>query len=182
MTGFFQSLVCKCPCRRGCTKKCQDQAKRLFFFVFLFIYFSYDFLLAIFFVVTSAFLSTGPNATIASSLGERNPGCGLSQSCISKLQRLRSPNQRGMLCTVQSYCTALWPDLCSTVKKLNIYYFAIFQYIVLWRHLKSPTCSILSHDQIEHIDSCTKNMTRVNCKFLLMKSPKKYFIFYLHFT
>ena len=130
MTGFFQSLVCKCPCRRGCTKKCQDQAKRLFFLFFLFIYFSYDFLLAIFFVVTSAFLSTGPNATIASSLGERNPGCGLSQSCISKLQRLRSPNQRGMLCTVQSYCTALWPDLCSIVKKLNIYYFEIFQYIL----------------------------------------------------
>ena len=39
MTGVFQSLVCKCPCRRGCTKKCQDQAKRLFFCFFcLFIF------------------------------------------------------------------------------------------------------------------------------------------------
>ncbi len=27
------------------------------------------------------------------------------------------------------------------------------------------------------IDLCTKNMTQVNCKFLLMKSSKKYFIF-----
>ena len=117
MTGVFQSLVCKCPCRRGCTKKCQDQAKRLFFLFFCLFIFRMIFCWQFFFVVTSAFLSTGPNATIASSLGERNPGCGLSQSCISKLQRLRSPNQRGMLCTVQSYCTALWPDLSSIVKK-----------------------------------------------------------------
>ena len=32
------------------------------------------------------------------------------------------------------------------------------------------------------IDPCTKNMTQVNWKILLMKSFKKYFIFYLHYT
>ena len=47
--------------------------------IFLFCFFVYLFFVMIFcwqffFVVTSAFLSTGPNATIASSLGERNAG------------------------------------------------------------------------------------------------------------
>ena len=118
MTGFFSLwyyFANVLADRRG-----YAPAKRLgeaIVFVVFFCLFTmeqcYNFFVGNFFVVTSAYLSTGPNATIARSLGERNPGCGLTQqSCISKhQQRLRSPNQRGMLCFAQCspYCMQIWP-------------------------------------------------------------------------
>ena len=62
MTGFFQSLVCKCPCRRGCTKKCQDKAKRLFFCFFVYLFFVW------FFVGNFFLLSPLPSCPLAPTL------------------------------------------------------------------------------------------------------------------
>ena len=131
MTGFFQSLVCKCPCRRGCTKKCQDQAKRLFFLFFLFIYFSYDFLLAIFFCCHLCLLVHWPQRYYCKFTRRAQSGLRPEFRAASQSSSVFD-RQTKEECFAQCSPTARHYGriLCSIVKKLNIYYFERFQYIL----------------------------------------------------